>query len=210
MIAAAGSIRQVRAFGDDTFESQSACMLQHGCPVYIEMLAKANRRAGRQNGEKLPQQVFAVLENHFCQIEPFTVKNIEDKVAEPVQATGFQIDLQILEARYAARILDDDLPVDPRRPNTECLQCVGNAPKAFGPLELLARQEANFAPVDPPLHAVAVVFDFMDPFRAARRLFTWRCEARLEERREQARAGAGKFADFREGSFSRSPPPDSG
>ena len=58
------------------------------------------RRAGRQNGEKLPEQVFAVLENHFCQIEPFTVKNIEDKVAEPLQATGFQIGLQIIEARY--------------------------------------------------------------------------------------------------------------
>src|ERR1700730_1326212 len=112
MIAAAGSIRQVRAFGDDPFEPESACMLQHGWPVHIEMLAKANGRAGRQNGEELLQQVFAVLENHFCQIEPFAVENIEDEVAEPVQATGFEIDLQIIEARNAARILDDNFPVD--------------------------------------------------------------------------------------------------
>ena len=39
MIAATGSIRQVRAFGDDPFESESACMLEHGWPVHIEMLA---------------------------------------------------------------------------------------------------------------------------------------------------------------------------
>src|ERR1700730_4612928 len=140
MIAAAGPIRQVRAFGNNPFESESACMLQHGWAVHIEMLAKANRRAGRQDGEKLPQQVFTVLENHFCQIEPFTVKNIEDKIADPVQAPGFQIGLQIIEARYAARILDDDLPVDPRRAKTESLQCVSNAQKALGPVELFARQ----------------------------------------------------------------------
>src|SRR6202040_3929141 len=108
MIAAAGSIRQVGAFGDYPFESESACMLQHGWPVHIEMLAKANGRAGRQKGEELPQQVFTVLENHICQIEPFAVKNIEEEIAEPVQAAGFQIDLQIIEARNAACILDDD------------------------------------------------------------------------------------------------------
>jgi hypothetical protein len=55
------------------------------------MLVKANGRAGRQNGEELLQQVFAVLENHFCQIEPFAVENIEYEVAEPVQAAGLQI-----------------------------------------------------------------------------------------------------------------------
>ena len=114
MIAAAGSIRQVRAFGDDPFESESACMLQHGWPVHIEMLAEANGRAGRQNGEELLQQVFTILENHFCQIEPFAVENIEDEVAEPVQAAGLQIVLQIVEARNAARVLDDNLPVDQR------------------------------------------------------------------------------------------------
>src|SRR3984893_1331081 len=140
MIAAAGSIRQVRAFGDDPFESESACMLEHGWPVHIEMLAKANGRAGRQDGEELLQQGFTILENHFCQIEPFAVKNIEDEVAEPVQAAGLQIVLQIVEARNAARILDNDLPVDQRRANTERLQRVRNAQKAFGPVELLARQ----------------------------------------------------------------------
>ena len=86
------------------------------------------------------QQVFTVLENHFCQIEPFTVKNIEDEIAEPVQATGLQIGLQIIEARNAARILDDDLPVNQRRAKTEYLQCVRNTQKAFGPVELFARQ----------------------------------------------------------------------
>src|ERR1700732_1829623 len=118
MSAAAGSIRQVRAFGDDPFESESACMLEHGWPVHIEMLAKANGRAGRQNGEELLQQAFATLENHFCQIEPFAVKNIEDEGAEPVQAAGLQIVLQIVEARNAARILDDDFPVNQRRAET--------------------------------------------------------------------------------------------
>jgi hypothetical protein len=39
-------------------------------PVHIEMLAKANGRAGRQNGEELLQQGFTILENHFCQTEP--------------------------------------------------------------------------------------------------------------------------------------------
>ena len=85
MIAAAGSIRQVRAFGDDPFESKSACMLQHGWPVHIEMLAVANGRARRQNGKELLQHSFTVLENRFFQIEPFAVENIEDEVAEPVQ-----------------------------------------------------------------------------------------------------------------------------
>ncbi len=110
MIAATGPIRQVRPFGDDPFEPELARMLQRDWPVHIEMLAKANGRAGRQDGEELLQQVFTVLENHFCQIEPSTVKNIEDEVAEPVQATGFQIGLQIIEARNAARILDHDSP----------------------------------------------------------------------------------------------------
>src|ERR1019366_8257505 len=203
MIAAAGSIRQVRAFGDDPFESESARMLQYGWPVHIEMLAKANGRAGRQYGEKLLQQVFTVLENHFCQIEPFTVENVEDEVAEPVGAAGLQIGLQIVEARNAARIVDDDLAVDQRRAKTKRLQCVGNTQKAFGPVELFARQEANFAPVDPRLHAVAVVFDLMDPFRAARRLFALRSQARFEENREQPRASTGKFGDDWQESFPR-------
>src|ERR1700704_6217638 len=99
MIAAAGPIRHVRAFGNNPFESESACVLEHGWPVHIEMLAKANGRAGRQNGEEPLQQVFAVLENHFRYIEPFAVENIEYEVAEPVRATGFQIGLQIIEAR---------------------------------------------------------------------------------------------------------------
>src|ERR1700732_3927206 len=172
MIAAAGSIWQVRAFGDDSFESEPARKLQHGWPVHIEMVAEANGRAGRQNGKELLQQVFTVLENYFCQIKPFTVKNIEHEVAEPVLAAGLQIGLQIVEDRNAARILDDDPPVDQRRAKTECLQCVGNAQKAFGPVELLARQKTDREPVDPRLHAVAVVFDLMDPLRAARRLFT--------------------------------------
>src|ERR1700737_1790683 len=102
MIAAAGSIRQVRAFGDDPFESESACVLQHGWPVHIEMLAEANGRAGQQNGKELLQQVFTVLENYFCQIKPFAVENIEYEVAEPVRAAGLQIGLQIVEARNAA------------------------------------------------------------------------------------------------------------
>ena len=85
------------------------------------MLAVANGRAGRQNGRELLQQVFTVLENHFRQIEPFAVENIEDQVAEPVQAAGLQIGLQIVEARDAARILDDDLPIDQRRAKNECL-----------------------------------------------------------------------------------------
>jgi predicted site-specific integrase-resolvase len=85
----------VRALGDDPFESESACMLQHGWPVHIEMLAEANGRAGRQDREEL-QQAFTVHEYRFRQIEPFAVKNIEDEVAEPVQAAGFQIGLQIM------------------------------------------------------------------------------------------------------------------
>ena len=63
------------------------------------------------------------------QIEPFAVENIEEDLAEPVRATRIQVGLQIIEAREAARILDDDLPVDPRRAATECLQCVRNARK---------------------------------------------------------------------------------
>ena len=174
------------------------------------MLAKANGRAGRQNEKELLQQVFTVLENYFCQIKPFAVENIEYEVAEPVRAAGLQIGLQIVEARNAARILDDDFPIDQRRAETKRLQCVGNTQKAFGPVELLARQEANFAPVDPRLHAVAVVFDLMDPFRAARRSFARRCETRLEESREQPRASAGKFADVRQETFPRFGRPDSG
>jgi hypothetical protein len=123
------------------------------------MLAVANGRARRQNGKELLQHSFTVLENRFFQIEPFAVENIEYEVAEPVQAAGLQIGLQIVEARNATRILDDDLPIDQRRAETECLQCARNTQKAFGPVELLARQQADRAPVDPRLHAVAVVFD---------------------------------------------------
>jgi hypothetical protein len=71
MIAAAGSIWQARAFGDDPFESESACMLQHGWPVDVEMLAEANGWLGWEVGYEPLQQVFAVLENRFRQIEPF-------------------------------------------------------------------------------------------------------------------------------------------
>jgi hypothetical protein len=74
MVAAAGPIGQVHAFGDDPFESESAGMLQHGWPVHFEMLAEANERASRQAGEELMQQRFTVLENRFCQIELFTVR----------------------------------------------------------------------------------------------------------------------------------------
>src|ERR1700740_3055235 len=203
MVTAAGSMRQVRPFGDDPFESESTGMLQHGWPIHIEMLAKANGRAKRQNREELLQQAFTVHESRFCQIEPFAVKNIEDEVAEPVQAAGFQIGLQIIEARNAARILDDDFPIDQRRAETERPQCVGNTQKAFGPVELLARQKTNLAPVDPRLHAVAVMFDLMDPLRATWRLFTWQSQARLEENREQSRSSAGKFADDWQESFPR-------
>ncbi len=120
------------------------------------------------------QQFFTVLECRFRQIESFAIENIEDEVAEPVQVVGLQISLQVVEARNPSCFFDDDLPVDQRRGELKSLQCVGNTAKAFGPVELLARQQTNGAPVDPCLHAVAVVFDLMDPFRAGRRLFAQR------------------------------------
>ena len=65
MVAAAGSIRQVRPLRDDPFESEPAGMLQHGRSVDFEMLAEPNGRASRKAGSKPLQQVFAVFENHF-------------------------------------------------------------------------------------------------------------------------------------------------
>jgi hypothetical protein len=50
----------------------------------------------------------------------------------------------------------------------------------------------------------------MDPFRAGRRLFAQRCQARLKENREQSRSSARKFADIRKDRFSRFHYPRSG
>src|SRR5262249_4716886 len=139
MVAATRPVRQVHPLGDDPFESESAGVLQHGWPVRIEMLAEAKGRAGRPTSKEPLQQSLTFSARRPRQIKPCAVKNIKGEVAKPLQPAGLEIGLQIIEARNAARILDDDFPVDQRRAELKRFCCARDARKAFGPVELFSR-----------------------------------------------------------------------
>ncbi|TPV99297.1 MAG: hypothetical protein USCAAHI_01265 [Beijerinckiaceae bacterium] len=128
-------------------------------------------------------------------VEAVAVEQIEQEVAQPVPAAGFQIRLQIVQTGNAGRVFDDDFPVDQRRAETKFPQCIRDAAKAVRPVNRLSGEQPNARTVDACLHPVAVMLDLVNPLRATRRLLAGRRQARLKKCRQQALLGAADLAD---------------
>ena len=178
-------------------------MRQHGRPVGVEMLAEAERRRGRQPGERLLEQRLAVEQRRPGEIEAFAIEQVEGEIAEAVAAAGFQIGLEIVETGKAVLVLDDDLAVDQRRAEAELAERGGDRAEAIGPVERLAGGEPHRAPVDARLHAVAVVLDLVNPFRPARRPLARRRQAGRHEGRQQLLARAVDFRNVGQRALAR-------
>jgi hypothetical protein len=92
-------------------------MREHRRSVRLKMLAEADWRILGKPDEDALQQILAIEQCRFGKVEAVAVEQIEQEVAQPVLAAGFQIRLQIVQAGNAGRVFDDDFPVDEPRPS---------------------------------------------------------------------------------------------
>src|SRR5689334_20529591 len=132
------------------------------------MLAEAD--VGRRLcADDLAEQGLAVDQRRLGEVEAFAVEQIEPVEAEAVLPAGAEISLQMIEARQAGGVLDDDLAVNIGRAQPEAGERGGDAAETVGPIEAGAGEELDLAAVDAGLDAIAVLLDLVHPFVAARR-----------------------------------------
>ena len=97
----------------------------------VGMIVVTQRRGGRQEGECLLRQRFAVEETCVGEVEAVEIEQIERIVPEAVVATGLEVRLQQAETWNAALIFGDDLAVDQGRTDAERLERRGNSRESF-------------------------------------------------------------------------------
>ena len=163
VLAASAPVGQVAALGDDAFKAEAARMCEHRRAVGCKMLAEPDRRIGRQPSRDGLQQILAIQQRRLGEVAALAIHEVEGEIAEPIAPAGFQIGLQIVEAGNPGGVLDHDFAVDQRRAEPELRQSIRDGAKARRPVESLAGQEPDAAPVDSGLNPVAVMLDLVDP-----------------------------------------------
>src|ERR1700674_5637888 len=136
---------------------------------------KFRARAGYVDAEAHPacclwnegaQEAFSITQGHPLQVVAVEVEQVEDEVDQALALRIGQRVLQRLEAVPTAVIDDGDFAIEPRRLKAELADSLGDAVQRSGPLLAVSREHRHLALVDAAEHAVAVEFDFMQPFIA--------------------------------------------
>ena len=161
-------------------------MAEHALAVLLEMLAEADRAAGRRIVEAAGEQGLAFDQRRSGEIVAVEVEEVEGVEDHALGPAGLQGLLQAGEDRHPGFVLDHHLAVDQRRAELQLFQSGSDAAELRRPVQTLAGEELDPVSVDTGLQAVAVELDLVDPFVALRGLGGRGGKARLQEDREQA------------------------
>jgi hypothetical protein len=191
VVASSRPVGQILALRDDSLEAYPAGVPQHGRAVFVAVLAVAEGRTGGQARDDRREQRLAVKQGRTGEVEAVQVEQIEHVIPKAISAPGLQVGLQVAEMRDALLVFGHHLAVEQRRANLERLEARRDGRKALGPVEGLARQQADVTAVGAGLDTVAVELELMDPLGTARRLIGEEREAWFQKSRQSA--GAGSF-----------------
>jgi hypothetical protein len=133
------------------------------------MLGEADAAPIAHSLKKSLQRRFAVDQRRAGHVATVEIKKIEDVIDKTIVATILQVGLQQRKARHAFVALHHQFAVEQRGFGRQRRNRRGNRLEALCPIEPLARQQLDLAVVEPRLDAVAIIFDLVQPFPAARR-----------------------------------------
>ena len=153
--------------------------------VAPEMLAESDAAVVAIRGKELAERRLPLGERRIPQIEAIDEEKIE-RIEGEIASTAPQGFDQPPEARNAGLGLGNDFPVDQPRFQREGGGRLGDRFEPLGPVEALPGAHGDAAVGDAELHAVAVIFDLVEPVRAGRRLVHGRRQAGCDEGRELA------------------------
>ena len=141
------------ALGDDALEPELAGRSEEFRAVLGDVLAVADGR--RRVLEQPLEQRFALDERHARQIPAVEMQQIESDEHD-LGARARQRVLQTLEARDAARVVDDGFAVDERRAARQRAGRRRDGFEALGPIVAAACQHRGVPVLDSTQHAIAV------------------------------------------------------
>src|ERR1700685_2492134 len=170
ILRAAGAIWRIFALRYDPLEIQAAGVLEDHRAVFDKMLGVADAAAFARLLEQPLQRCFARQQRLAGQIAAVEIQKVEHIVDQAIAAAVLQIGLQQREARNALVVFDDQFAVEQRGFGGQCGDRRRDRLEAMRPIQVLARQQAHLAVIEPCLNAIAIVFDLVQPFGAARRV----------------------------------------
>src|ERR1700691_2899613 len=106
---------------------------------------------------------FAGKQRLIFQVAAVEMKEIENVIGKAVLAAVLQIGLQQREAGNTLLILNDQFAIEQRRAGGQRSNRRGDVLKAVSPILAVAREQLNFAAIEPRLDPIAVEFDFVQP-----------------------------------------------
>ncbi|MER8777948.1 hypothetical protein NKH79_25290 [Mesorhizobium sp. M0977] len=142
-------------------------MLAERRPVIDDVVAEAQaRHIGRKQAFQSRLAIYQRQLRNAFSVEEQKVESKEDKIARAAFVHG---DLQAAERGDAVRPDSAQLPVDIGVFHRERAQGRYRRSIAMRPIEAGAGEQADVAAVDPRVHAVSVVLDFVKPIGAVGR-----------------------------------------
>ena len=145
-------------------------MLEDHRAVFDKMLGVADAAGFAPALEEPLQRRLARHQGLAGQIAAVEIQKIEHLIDQAIAAAVLQIGLQEREARNALVVFDDQFAVEQRGFGGQCGDRSRDRLEAMRPIQVFARQQAHLAVIEPGLDAIAVVFDLVQPFGAARRV----------------------------------------
>ena len=178
---ASGTVRSRGPLRDDTFEAEAAGVSEDRIAVAPEMLAESDAAVVAIRGKELAERRLPLGEWRIPQIEAIDEEKIE-RIEGEIASTAPQGFDQSPEARNAGLGLGNDFPVDQPRFQGQGGGRLGDRFEPLGPVEALPGAHGDAAVGDAELHAVAVIFDLVEPVRAGRCLLHGGRQAGCDER----------------------------
>lgn len=166
-LGAARAIGRVGAFGDDAFELERAGAREHRLALGLDVIG-IDQRPGTLS-DQFAQGLLAVTQRQAAQILAVEREQIEQIIGQFARAAGERI-LQRAEIGVALRIRHGDLAVEHRVAARQRLQGRHQRRESVGPVEAVARADRHAAAGERGHCAIAVIFDFVEPPAALRRL----------------------------------------
>src|SRR5579862_2388672 len=177
----ARAIRRIFALRYDAFEIQAAGVLEDHRAVFRKMFGVADAAVFAGGLEQPLQLSLARRQRLAGQVTAVEMQKVEHVIDQAIAAAVLQIGLQEREARNAFVVFDDQFAVEQRGFGRQCGDRRRDRFEAVRPIQAFARQQAHLAAIEPRLDTIAVVFDLVQPFGAARRVAVQSGKARRNE-----------------------------
>ena len=188
----AGRIGRIDALRDDALDAHRAGFVVESRAFPDDMIAVMQAWCGVP--EQRAEPLLALDQRPRPEIFAVEVEKIEQEEDERRRVAAVRSELNDVEGSDAVGTDAAEFAVEIGLAHIELDHGLGDRRVLVRPIEPGAGQQFRCAAIDPGVHAVAVVFDFVQPLVAVRRYFD-----QLGELRRNARRQTGRAAGYRLG-----------